>query len=293
MNIERDREIAKLFAKNFIARSDVKAIQRSSGAYNPDVRRTDSGEAIIHEASGFKMQDLLNHISGNATYGHYLLGKDEKCKLFVFDIDLDQPDPRYPETYDQLVLPTSFDGEVYGNFYPSNPREDWRNRSLALQRNYLKTQLRMMAEILASTASRELDIPVAAAYTGNKGVHVYGFTGSMPAHDVREGAQMILDLLDCFAPSRGNNFFKHKAVTDANGCINEELSYQCLTVEVFPKQISLSEGGFGNLCRLPLGKNLKNPADPTFFLDFRTNLGSQALTPRDALDALTTTSYWK
>ena len=59
------------------------------------------------------------------------------------------------------------------------------------------------------------------------------------------------------------------------------------------KQVTLEKKGFGNLCRLPLGRNLKNPLDPTFFLDFRTNYGSQALMPRDALSALTTTNYWK
>jgi len=294
MDIDQQKEIAKLFAKNFIARPDVRATQRADGAYQPAVDRTADGTAVITPDSGFGMKHLLAHINSDATYGHYLLNKDDQCKLFVFDIDLDKPDPQHPETYEQLVLPVDCDSDgVYKNFFPTNPREDWLNRSLGLQRQYLKTQMRMLAEKLASAVSRELEIPVAATYTGNKGVHVYGFTGLMPAKDVRDGAQMILDNLGCFAPSRGNNFFKHKIVNAHNGTIDEELSYQCMTVEVFPKQVALEKKGFGNLCRLPLGRNLKNPLDPTFFLDFRTNYGSQALTPRDALDALTTTNYWK
>lgn len=290
MDTEQQKEVAKLFAAKFIARSDVKAIQRSNGDYNPHVDR----EGNLLPGSGFAMQDLLNHISGSATYGHYLLNKDSQCKLFVFDIDLDKPDPQRPETYDQLVLPTDVDSDgVWCNFAPCNPREVWLDRSKTLARNYLKFQLRMMANTLAAAIHKELEIPVAAAYTGNKGVHVYGFTGLMPAADVRDGAMMVLDSLGTYAPSKGQNFFKHKPVATGDSIIDEELSYQCMTVEVFPKQVSLEGKTYGNLCRLPLGKNQKNPQDPTFFLDFRGNIGSQSFMQRDPIDALTTTDYWR
>lgn len=300
MDTETSKEIAKLFAKNFIARSDVKAIQHPDGAYRPDVNRDAQGGAVFHARSGFNMADLLNHINGVSTYGHYMLNSNDKCKMFVFDIDLDKPDKAKPETWERLRAPLEVDSDgVWRNFAPCDPRAVWLDRTKTIQRAYFKTQLRILAEQLASKVSRELEIPVAATYTGNKGVHVYGFTGLLPAKDVREGAHLALQAYGGFEPFEGQNFFKHRESPITNGSYDtgmpydEDLSYQCMTLEVFPKQDSLEKKGFGNLVRLPLGKNLKNPQDPTFFLDFRGNYTDQALMPREPVDALTTTNYWK
>ena len=40
-----------------------------------------------------------------------------------------------------------------------------------------------------------------------------------------------------------------------------------LTVEIFPKQASMKDKDLGNMVRLPLGRNKKNPKDPCFFID--------------------------
>lgn len=280
LNDESVRTIAKLFAEKFIARPGVKAIQRANGDYNPI-------------DSKFTMPDLLAHIRGEQTYGHYLLNETNQCKLFVFDIDLDKWDKIHPENNEYLRVPTAVDSDgVWHNFMPCDPREIWLDRSAAVARQYLKYQLRMTAQILAEAVTKQLEIPVAATYTGSKGLHVYGFTGLMPASDVREGAQLIIDSLSRFTQHRGNNFFKHKLVHLDDPSRDETESYQCLTLEVFPKQVELDGGGYGNLCRLPLGVNKKNPKDPTFFLDFRTDFGLGAIHPRDAVDALTCKSYW-
>lgn len=285
---QSDRAIARLFAEKFIARKDIMAIQRSNGEYNP---ATDSTGSPI----GFTMQTLLDHVHGVKTYGHYLLNTDDQCKLFVFDIDLNKPDPRIPD--EKFYLPTERTelGEYFA-FEEANPREVWLDRSRRIEREFMKGQLRHMAGLLAAQVSRLLEIPVAVAYTGSKGVHVYGFTGLLPAIDVRDGAQLVLDSMGIFEPARGNHFYKHKSVlmedTDHRYVIDSELSFSCLTVEVFPKQVTLDRKTHGNLCRLPLGRNLKNPKDPTFFLDLRASAGEGAFTPRNPIEALTAKDYW-
>lgn len=279
MDAEKIRTTANLLASKFIARPDVKAIQRSNGDYNPIDKP-------------FSRNDIEAHLRGEVTYGHYLLNTDSQCKLFVFDIDLDKWDKIHPENNEYLRAPSETDSDgVWRNFNPVDPRVVWMDRSKRVERAYFKYQLRMMGQQLASYASKELEIPVACAYTGAKGLHVYGFTGLMPASDVRDGANLVVEAMDCFAQHRGNNFYKHKSV-DSGDAFDHLNSYQCMTLEVFPKQVTLDGKGYGNLCRLPLGKNLKNQQDPTFFLDFRANFGEQCFTPRDPVDALTCASYW-
>lgn len=281
MDAEKTTHTANLLASKFIARSDVKAVQRSNGDYNPVDKP-------------FSRRDIEAHLHSEVTYGHYLLNAHSQCKLFVFDIDLDKWDTVHPENNEYLRAPTEVDSDgVWTNFAPCDPREVWLDRSKKVERQYFKYQLRMMAQQLAATINEELGLQVACAYTGAKGLHVYGLTGLMPASDVRDGATLVIEKMGAFDQLRGNNFFKHKKVNQpASPVFDEEASYQCLTLEVFPKQITLDGKGYGNLCRLPLGKNLKNPADPTFFLDFRANFGDQCFTPRDAVDALTCASYW-
>jgi hypothetical protein len=275
--VDEQRTIAKLLAEKFIARKDVKAIQRSNGDYNP-------------LDTGFDMASLLDHINGRQTYGHYMLNQDDQCKLFVFDIDLNKPDKRFPD--EKFYLPTEIEDGQFAEFLEGNPREVWLDRTARVEREYMKMQMRGMAQMLAAQIHRQLEIPIAATYTGSKGVHVYGFTGLMKAVDVRDGAQLVLDSLGRFEPARGNHFFKHKVVSTEEVGSDHELSYDCLTIEVFPKQVSLDRKTHGNLVRLPLGRNLKNPRDPTFFLDFRASMGEGALTPLNPIDALTVKDYW-
>lgn len=281
------QDIAKLFAKLFIARPDVKAQQRTSGEYNPTVDRDAAGNVI--KSYGFTMADLLAHINGERTYGHYLLNADNQCKFFAFDIDLDELNPEKPNQ--SLLVPMQQDEiGLWSDFRLADPRSVWLDRSLIPARNFLKYQMRSLANMLARTIHSELEIPTAVTYTGAKGVHVYGFTSLVPASGAREGADYVLEKLGCFEPYLGNNFFKHKVFPDSDGYLNNEDSFQAFTIEVFPKQTEVKAGGYGNLMRLPLGKNLKNPADPTFFVDMRTALTE--LKPRDAVEALTTTDQW-
>lgn len=239
------KEIAKFFAKHFIARSDVFAIQRPNGAYNPVERK-------------ITMKDLLAHINGDMTLGHYLLNTESKCKLFAFDIDFKKsaslPTRPLPRTDDEVKI-------WLDSFKEQDARAAWANRSHPA-RQWMKTSLRT-TQTLISEKIKYLELPTLSAYTGSKGAHVYAFTGLMDAKHVREGAEMVMDETG-FRPSKGNNFYQY------NDALNPE--YSLFEIEIFPKQTHVEQGQFGNLMRLPLGRNLKSK-DPTFFINEYLPLG--------------------
>lgn len=252
-----------LYAKRFIQRRDVKAVQFSSGGYSPDRELKHPGQ---HAPLGFKMDHLFAHLDGRATYGHYLLDTDDMTRLFAFDIDLqktgfyvptipwDGVEPEAEWEAKQLPIALGDPNDAKDN----SLRTAWLDRAHPA-RGWLKYQMGMLARRFCATIQTQLGIGCAAAYSGNKGIHVYGFTGPMPARQVRDAALLVLDIMDEWQPIRGNSIYGHK-LADPN------LGYQNFSIEVFPKQESLQGKDLGNLMRLPLGRNLKSP-DPTFFMD--------------------------
>lgn len=262
-------ELAKTIALKMIARADAKAIQRPDGEYMPHREDQQKPESLIP----WSLEAVMNHLNASQTFGHYLLDHDSTAKLFVLDIDLNK-EGTLPTK--ELVIPpdiTEQDVLDWMNcFEPGNPREAWRDRAHPA-RKWIKSQFRDCGERLASICHKELGIEVAVAYSGNKGIHVYGFTGRLPAHDVREAANIALELMGLWSPVKGR----------ASTYVNER--YDIFSLEVYPKQDVISEGSFGNLVRLPLGKNLKSPADPTFFVDLGAPVN--AFVPVDPLWALT------
>ena len=72
-----------------------------------------------------------------------------------------------------------------------------------------------------------------------------------------------MDMVGEFTPKKGDNFFVHNNDDPIHG-------FQNFSVEIFPKQDSVKDKNLGNLVRLPLGTNFKNPKDPTFFIDMTT-----------------------
>lgn len=262
------KELAGLIAKRFIQRRDIKAVQFKNGSWSPDARLE---HPEPYNPVGFKMPHLLDHLSGKRTYGHYLLDTDDKCRVFAFDIDLEKDGyfidlPPYNTLSDEITE-AEFDKLIKP--IQCNPRELWMGRHNRAARAWFKYQMHMLAHKLCATILDELDIGCAAAYSGSKGIHVYGFTGEMPAKEVREAALLVLDVLDEFEPSRGTNFFRHKNSDPYHGFPN-------FSLEVYPKQVSLEGKDLGNLLRLPLGKNQKNSKDPTFFLDLTAPLSELA-----------------
>lgn len=270
-------QLAKLLGQLFIARPETKAIQNQAGEYRP------------LRGEKFTKQDLLDHLTGTKTYGHYMIDDKDQVKLFCFDIDLEQTGK----------LPISKSGlGAYSMFTDTNPREDWMKRKPGAGRDFIKLKLRMLAGQLMS-AINALDIQTAAAYSGSKGVHVYGFLGGRrSAKFAREGAAIVLDTLKDknlghWELSRGKNFYAYDVSKYDDGArVNDpNENYSQFSLEVYPKQDSLDGKDLGNLLRLPLGINRKSPKDRGFFLDVRTALTE--FVPRDPIEALTVSNQWQ
>lgn len=250
------QELIAAVGKRMIQRKDVKARQIADGSYFPVRDRQTSANVP------FTLADLNNHFAGTETYGHYLLDANDQCKFFAFDVDLEKTG-KWVNTLDAWKP----DDEPL-TVHEFNPREAWRDRQ-HLARPFLKQQMRTIAGLLAGKITQLLQIPCAAAYTGNKGIHVYGFTGVCPAAEAREGARLVLEALGDWEPSRGKAFW-------VNTNDDPQFGFKNFSLEVFPKQDSLDGKDLGNLMRLPLGVNLKAPKDPTFFIDLTTDLATLA-----------------
>ena len=276
-------QLVPLLAKKFIQRRDPIAQQMGSGGYRP--LRDDEGKPY----TVFDRQTLTAHLKGGATYGHYLLDSQDKCKLFVLDIDLTKTG-----TVPTLALnpdPTETDYEAWVGSFVVTPdlRAVWhsRERKDAPARAYIKQQLRQLGEMFAVSIHTLLGIETAVAYTGNKGVHTYGFLGSVSASDARDAAEVIVDSFGWLVPTKGDNFFGDERADSENF---DPAHFHNFHVEVFPKQRSLAGKDLGNLVRLPLGRNLHAPADPTFFVDLTRP--ANELSPVDPVYALTTSNPW-
>lgn len=277
-------DLPGLIANKFVARTDVKAVQTSDGKYHP-------------ERSKWKMQDFRDHIAGDKTFGHYVSDAEGNVKVIVFDIDLEKTgtwveQPDMTQCPQGTVLTEAAWYEEHVKIHQSNPREDWLDRKHP-GRQWYKSQLRTMAEMLSSAMKHTLDIQVACAYSGNKGVHAYGFLPElMPAAEARAGALLALEYAGTsfgrdhkFELYRGVNFYKH-SVRDP------ETGFDNLSIELFPKQSSMDGKDLGNLVRLPMGRNQKNPKDPCFFLDQTT--AHNELTPHpDPVALLQGKSPWE
>lgn len=271
-----------LIAKLFIARPDVKAYQAGPGPYVGQYFTHIRGTRENPTYLPWNRAAITEHLSGQATYGHYLLSKDNKAKLFAFDIDIDKlaslpgyPMPDGPDDADAVDWASSFSVR--------DGRAAWLDRSDPA-RDYIKTSMRSLAHVIQRVIEDELAIPTAVAYTGAKGLHVYGFTGLMPAAEVRQAAMLVIEGLKEIRPERGKMMYKWEGHDLGNG-LRYMQDHEIFTIEVFPKQDELSgEGGFGNLMRLPLGKNQKSK-DPTFFVKTEgVPLGT--LAPVDATETL-------
>lgn len=258
-----ENEIANLLASKFIARKDAKAQQYGDGIW---MVHTKTGKRD-GERIPWRRADLLSHVRGDQTFGHYLLDESSSCKLIAFDVDLTKTGH----------LPVAWtESDELGE--EEDLREAWLNRRHPA-RGFIKYQFKLMANMLMSSCSAMLGAPpLAAAYSGGKGIHVYAFTGLIPAQDARDGAGIVLDNIGGFKATRGENFFVHE-------------QFPILSIELFPKQGSLDGKDLGNLMRLPLGKNMKAPREPTFFIDMTSPVAE--MVPTDPIKALTAENPWE
>lgn len=271
-------DLAKLIAEKFIARLDVRSVQVRDGGYRP-----------VQEP--WHGQHIVAHLQGSATYGHYLLNAQSQCKFFAFDCDL-RTEGEWVQLPGDDVLAgldlahgpnadVALIAQVQRHY--ANPRTDWRDRAHP-GRGWWKYQMRSLGNLLSGAITKELGIPTAVAYSGNKGIHVYGFTGLVPAADARAAAKGVLATLGRFTESKGSNFYSDTSTDWHDNFANFD-------IEVFPKQDTVEPGHYGNLMRLPLGVNHKNPLDPTFFVDQRVAL-NQLVPHPDPIGLLREGNSW-
>jgi hypothetical protein len=257
-------ELEKLIARRFIARQDVKAQQMNSKSYQP-----------VWEP--WKRSDLTAHLAGTRTYGHYMIGAENTCKLFALDIDIQTGEGWLPTVpWDTTGTDEAALKHWRNTFQQRNLRKAWLDRA-DVSRSFTKFQLRMIAGNAMRLIWEELGLSCAMASSGSKGLHVYGFTGPISATDAREAAILVMELMG-WKLSHGNSLYT---------CLNEDLldGYPNFNIEVYPKQETLGEGQLGNLLRLPLGVNKKAPKNPTWFLDPRAPMAQWIqMDPLVALD---------
>lgn len=228
------RDLVRLLGGKFIQRRDVKSFQADDGAWYPT-------------REPMTMADFEAHLAGTRTMGHYLLDPDDTCKFFAFDIDLVKHNR---ECVGRLADGTACPGcevlveGVDGVVYRTIPRDIWMHDHPVTPT--LTRDLRGMADGLAWTIYDlfDADVHVAIATSGHKGLHVYGFTGTVPADTAKQSAIAVLQHYgSVLEPFRGENFWRHKT------------EFHTLDIEVFPKQTSLQGKDLGNLMGLPLGVN--------------------------------------
>lgn len=269
--------LAQLILDKYVQRRDVYAVQSSTGAYQP----------VEEELTVDVVQE---HLDGRRTIGHYTTDQAELTRVLALDVDLEKEG-----TWTRYPLPEQFPnlhGEELDRWMASHsqqiayaPREAWLDRTHP-SRSFVKYMLRNVGEGLAYGIRTELGLHTAIAYSGHKGIHVYGFTEPVHIAEARAGCELALDaagpiLGGQFELHRGKNFFK---------LYSGAAWGDSFAVETFPKQSSMEGKKYGNLMRLPLGVNRKNPSDPCFFVD-RTKAYSR-LDPVDPLIALDKEKAW-
>lgn len=224
-------ELAKLIVANFIERRDAKAVQTRTGAYMPVRENMKDTNSPLKR---WTLSDVVDHVEGSATYGHYVVSTEGTCRCIVFDIDLRKEE-------------VPFEGEMI------NARQVWLGPDCAAKRD-LAVQLLTMADGFARKG-KAAGLKTIVSYSGSKGMHAYVcLDRGTPAAEARDAAHMIINSMHNIVSERGDNFFKH------------EFAFPALSIEVFPKQDSVKSDGFGNLVRLPLGVNQKT-GKKGFFMD--------------------------
>lgn len=246
-------DLIKALGTRFIERRDVKAVQGEGIPWQPVKEK-------------FSLQDFEDHLAGTRTFGHYLVSPEGNAKFLAFDLDLNTTGRWYSQDADP------------DQYNECNPRDVWLDDSHPGLWS-LRYEMRIIAESLVAKIDRLLSVPVAVAYSGGKGLHVYAFTGSQPAWALRKTAKVVMDQMYSWKPSKGDNFFQYPK------------EYPNITIEVFPKQDEIGSDGFGNLMALPLGIH-KATGKRKYFCAFNVPL-DQGWTEMDPVQALEGEMSWR
>ena len=199
------------------------------------------------------LADVRRHLDGSVTYGHYLLDQNDKTRVCAFDLD--------------FADEVEFKGRTFSTknafIHHHHPAKE-----------ELNSQIRALSDGLAMRLKRMYpQLTVLCSFSGSKGVHVIG---CLPKPTTGKAARKlvvsVLKSYGCFTEFKGKNFWQHSRGEHPN-----------IKIETFPKQISVGNGGFGNLLRLPMGVNQKT-GSAGFFYDLRAP--QHLLIPDDSAMAL-------
>lgn len=250
MNQPSEKELATLLAERFCQRRDVIAVYGR-------VPKSHSRKRIWHpEERKLRGSDLVAHLRGETALGTYLVDHNGLCRFVTLDLDFNTTGASYRVDMETITRkltsdPDTPDEELQG-LWPDepeecNPRDVWLDLEHPL-RPWLAFQVRCLAAGLAWRLRREYSLDVGVAYSGGKGIHVHAWFEPRPAPEARFMANKMMaswmDYRDGSQKFDRVNGFSWRDKSD---------HYKNITVEVFPKQDEISEEGFGNLVRLPLG----------------------------------------
>ena len=259
MPTDEEKALGTLLRDRFFQRRDVIATH-TGGHWHPVERE-------------LKGSDLLRHLNGDVALGTYLLDRDNNCRFYTLDLDLEKPDPKNGISYysyigdvDALAAMMSRPaGEPVKMLEAEcNPREVWNDLNSPL-RPWLAMTMRMLAEGLARRIRRTQSLPVAVVASGGKGMHVHVYCGERPANIARAMANAVFSAwLD---EESGEELFQRKSSFQWKHTLE---CYAHISIEVFPKQDTISDDGFGNLVRLPLGYHPVTKR-PSYFVDLSSD----------------------
>ena len=246
------RETANKLNKLFIARRDVKAVQRSVA---------DGGEWFASKKP-FTLDDFQKHLfTKGGCLGTYLLDLNSQVKFVAFDIDLSGSGPYFiikdlPESEAEYAeMEAEYAQQAVGEMdldYRSGPWEETLHDPDNDGYRWVRSHLRVLIETLCDKVEDQLDLPAVPVITGG-GAHVLvPFGQRVDAAIARAAAHGVMETVGGFQRS-SENFYSNAPDLD-NRDEKKKPVGETITIEVFPKQDTLpSPDSFGNLIRLPFG----------------------------------------
>jgi len=241
------RETANKLAKLFIARRDVKAIQRTAA---------EGGEWMAVKTP-LELSDFQTHLfEKRRCLGTYLLDKKSKVKFVAFDLDMSDNDQNTYFRVDDVDLATVNEkyeamGEVDLDLCTGSWSAALHDESSDGYR-WVRSWLRVMVETLCDRVEDQLGLPAVPVITGG-GAHVLvPFGDKIDASEGRAAAHGVMEGWGVFQRV-SENFYTNAPDID-NRDDRKRIIGETVSVEVFPKQDRLPDGDhYGNLIRLPFG----------------------------------------
>ena len=139
----------------------------------------------------------------------------------------------------------------------------------------------IMRQLIVAAVKQKIKVTPAMAFSGSKGIHVYGWfdRGRTKADIAIELGGLTLDTFQ-------NLGIKFEAV-GRSATFRNECTFPAIDVEIYPKQRTVQDKQYGNLMRLPLGRNLKTNGQSIFLENLKFDGDEYRFLPMmDPLQAL-------